>query len=111
MSRFTDLAPETGKTEFADLKYGRANGVEPENGKDYPAEWDEKGVAKNKPIMSVKFIEPRDGTVWKKDGSVKDAKKEIGYSQHYVNHLLQTYIGSKRYLRSNIHVTVGSQRF
>lgn len=110
MSRLTDLPPEGGKVEFADLAYGRANGEQPENGKDYPADWDESGKAKNKPIAPLRLVQPRDVALWTKDESVKDAKKNVARSQHYIDYMTQLYCGSLRFMRSNISLTIGKQR-
>lgn len=110
MSRITDYAPEHGAHEGADLAYGRANGETPEHGKDYPANRDESGHAQNKPIMSRKLIEQRDVALWTKDESVKDAKRDVGSSQHYINYMITMYVSNLRYLRANMHLKVGKQR-
>lgn len=61
-------------------------------------------------IANVTLREPRDKSVWTKDPKVKEAKKNLDNSQHGTNYLLSSYTKSAKYLRSNLHVTVGRQR-
>lgn len=105
---FKDEALGSGVYE-GDLAYGRALVEEKVKGKDFPAER-EGTEAKNKPLMPLKLVQQRDVALWTKDNTIKDAKKNVVNSQHYVNHIIQTYVDHANFMRANITLRVGKQR-
>lgn len=98
-----------GKYE-GDLKYGRANGSNPDKGKDYAAERNADGTPQNRAIAPLVLVQKRDPQVWKKDPNVKQAKKALDNSQHGVNYLIQSYSAMNEYMRANIHLTIGRSK-
>lgn len=67
---------------------------------------DERGMISRSDVV---LVTPRDPEVWGRDGRVKEAKKALS-SQHATNYLLERYLKSQRYLRANLHLTIGRQR-
>lgn len=56
------------------------------------------------------LVTPRDPKLWNKDNTVKKAKSNTDNSQHGTNYLLEQYLKNQKWLRSNIHLTIGRQR-
>jgi hypothetical protein len=92
-----------------DLKYGRMFGKNFEKHKDFAAEH-VNGIAQNQPVVPLITVQPRDPNCWKKDPSVKQAKRVVDNSQHSVNYIVQSYREMLNHMKANIHITVGRQR-
>lgn len=83
MSKLTDLSNRSG-VYMGDLKYGRTMSGIPMKGKDFTGD-------ENQPVAPLVLVQARDRRVWTKDQRVKEAKKEVGNSQHLINYLIDSY--------------------
>ena len=109
--RLQDVSPGTGVFE-GDLKYGRMNGNVPKRRTDFSAARDsETGEAHNRVMAPLVLVSQRDPELWAHDPLVKQAKKELTNSQHGINYMLEAYQAFATAHNSNIHLTVGKQRF
>lgn len=80
-----DPSPLRGVYE-GDLKYGRACETVVVHGKDYQANRDESGIAKNIPVVSLPYQSRRDADIWKKSGK-KPKKNEVGSGEDILSNI------------------------
>lgn len=108
-SKIVDQSTNKGVYK-GDLAYGRANGNVPVRGRDFTAEPDEDGNARNLPAAPLILVKERDPNVWTKDPMIKQVKRDVGQFQYSINQFINSYRENADHLRANIHVTVGRQR-
>lgn len=49
--------------------------------------------------------------LWQRDPRIKEAKQQSTGSQHFINHVIECYRNNLKYMKANLHLTVGKQRF
>lgn len=108
-SRIVDQSIDKGVYK-GDLAYGRADGNVPVRGRDFTAEPDEDGNARNLPAAPLVLVKERDPSVWARDPMIKKVKRDVGQFQYSVNQFIRSYKENVDHLKANIHVTVGRQR-
>ena len=111
--RLVDMSPNRGVYE-GDLKYGRCNGNVPEFHKDFPAD-PVNGEPRNKPVIPLKLVQPRDQRVWQADSldhlAIKMAKQSMKKAQTKdgINYLRKLFQEHEHHLRANFHLTIKSK--
>lgn len=100
--RLIETASKTGVFK-GDLRYGRCQGRFYDKKRDYVGD-------ENQLVMPLITVEPRDPNVWKKDPSIKSAKKKVVHSQHLTNLFVTAYLDNEQHLKSNFTLVAGKLR-
>lgn len=103
MTKINDPSLRTG-VFIGDLAYGKCNGNMPERNGDYTG-------SINEPVCKLVLVQPRDPRIWSKDPMVKEARKYVVNDQFLIHGVVKAYMDNVKTMRSNMHLTVGKQRF
>ena len=100
-----DYSLRTGVFE-GDLAYGRQDRRTVVKHEDFPAMRDENGKARNRPIMRLKLVKPRDPSVWESKCRLKKKRRAKVNTMQFQMEVLEAYKENLAQMRANMHVSI-----